>query len=455
MLLEYGTSAALFAGTNLPVVVRIGLIAVLTVVACASIGSLLVLRRMSLMGDAISHAVLPGLVLAFFFTGTLNGNVSIFGWFNLNVMLIGAFLVGLITTWLIQGLENLGGIAADSSMGVVFTSMFAMGVVLIKLLAADKVDLDVDCVLNGSLSMISLNTIDVFGYSLPDVSIMLAAVCAINITVLVVLWKELRLCAFDPHFAATNGFRPVLLHYLIMALTAMTAVAAFQAVGSILVIAMLIVPAATAQLLTDRMSRYVILSIVIGVIIAVSGVALGHYSPVLHEAEPAALIAVCAGCLFTLTVIGAPQYGLLFKFLHRSRQSLRIIGEDLLAMFYRLDELAPGRKLGTNEALQSVGGGWLARLALWRQMHKGFLEYRANGWELSPKGEQMAANLVRSHRLWEAWLVQYLGLPLDHVHDPAERMEHYIDPALQAELRREIGDRVEDPHGRKIPKDRH
>jgi manganese/zinc/iron transport system permease protein len=133
---------------------------------------------------------------------------------------------------------------------------------------------------------------------------------------------------------------------------------------------------------------------------------------------------------------------------------LRIIGEDLLAMFYRLDELAPGRKLGTNEAVQSVGGGWLARLALWRQMNKGFIEYRSDGWELSPKGEQTAANLVRSHRLWEAWLVQHLGLPLDHVHDPAERMEHYIDPQLQAELRREMGDRVEDPHGRKIPTDR-
>lgn len=454
MLPELVSFCTLLGAIDLPIVFRIGLVAVLTVVACASIGSLLVLRRMSLMGDAISHAVLPGLVLAFFLTGNLNGTISIFGWFDLNVMLIGAFAVGLLTTWLIQSLENLGGIAADSSMGVVFTTLFALGVVLIKVLFDGNVDLDVDCVLNGSLSIITLNTTELFGYNLPEISIMLGIVCAINLAVLVVLWKELRLCAFDPQFAATNGFRPRLLHYLIMALTAMTAVASFQAVGSILVIAMLIVPAATAQLLTDRMNRYVILSVVIAVIMALSGVSLGHYSNRLREAEPAALIAVSAGCIFALTVIFAPRYGLFFKFLHRSRQSLRIMGEDLLAMFYRLDELAPGRKLGTNEAVQSVGGGWLARVALWRQMNKGFIEYRADGWELSNKGEQTAANLVRSHRLWEAWLVQHLGLPLDHVHDPAERMEHYIDPQMQAELRREMGDRVEDPHGRKIPTDR-
>lgn len=451
MLPEFGSSFALLAALDLPVVFRIGLVAVLTVAACASIGSLLVLRRMSLMGDAISHAVLPGLVLAFFFTGNLNGTVSVFGWFDLNVMLIGAFAVGLLTTGLIQALENMGGIAADSSMGVVFTTLFAGGVVLLKAKTDGKVDLDVDCVLNGSLSIITLDTIELFGYEVPRAAIMLTTVLGINLAVLVVLWKELRLCAFDPQFAATNGFRPGLLHYLIMALTAMTAVAAFQAVGSILVIAMLIVPAATAQLLTDRMSRYVILAVVIAVVMALCGVALGHYSELLHKAEPAALIAVCAGCIFALTVIFAPTYGLFFKFLHRSRQSLRIIGEDLLAMFYRLDELAPGRRLGTNEAVQSVGGGWLARVALWRQMNKGFIEYRTDGWELSKKGELTAANLVRSHRLWEAWLVQHLGLPLDHVHDPAERMEHYIDPQLQAELSREMGDRVQDPHGRKIP----
>lgn len=454
MLLELGSSSGLLAAIDLPVVVRIGLVAVLTVAACASIGSLLVLRRMSLMGDAISHAVLPGLVLAFFFSGNLNGTISVFGWFDVNVMLIGAFAVGLLTTWLIQALENLGGIAADSSMGVVFTTLFASGIVLLKVFTGGKVDLDVDCVLNGSLSLIALDTTDVLGYNVPEIAVTLALVMVVNVAVLAVLWKELRLCAFDPQFAATNGFRPGLLHYLIMALTAMTAVAAFRAVGSILVIAMLIVPAATAQLLTDRMNRYVILSVVIAVVMALGGVSLGHYSPRLHEAEPAALIAVCAGFIFAFAVIFAPRYGLFFQFLHRSRQSLRIIGEDLLAMFYRLDELAPGRKLGTNEAVQSVGGGWLARFALWRQMNQGFIEYRVDGWELSKKGEQTAANLVRSHRLWEAWLVQHLGLPLDHVHDPAERMEHYIDPQLQAELSREIGDRAEDPHGRKIPTDR-
>ncbi|MGC4002765.1 MAG: metal ABC transporter permease [Pirellulales bacterium] len=322
------------------------IVAVATVVACALIGSMLVLRGMSMMGDAIAHAVLPGLVIAFLLTGRLDQNF----------MLIGAFAMGLLTTWMIQALRQYAEVAGDSAMGVVFTTLFALGVLLSRVKTSGGVDLDADCVLYGSLATIAIDAVPVFGFEWPTSATLLTIVVVINGATLALLWKELRLAAFDPPFAQALGFRPGLLHYLVMALTAVTAVAAFQAVGSILVIAMLIVPAATAHLLTDRLSRMVSLSVVFATLAACCGLGLNKTSILLH-AEPAALIAVCAGVIYLSAALFAPRYGLVGKQWERFRRATRIMGEDLLAMYFRLEELAPGRNLGTGETTQSLGGG--------------------------------------------------------------------------------------------------
>jgi manganese/zinc/iron transport system permease protein len=203
----------------------------LTNTACALLGCYLVLRRMSLLSDALAHAVLPGLVVAFVLAGSL----------NVGAMFAGAIVTALLTTFLTQALHRQGGVAADASMGVVFTSLFALGVVLIKRYG-QGVDLDVDCVLFGEIMYASLDTVSLGGREVPRALVTIGPVLCLNVLVIIVLWKELKLSSFDDGLATTMGFNAHVLHYLLMALVALTTVASFEQVGSILVIAMFIVP---------------------------------------------------------------------------------------------------------------------------------------------------------------------------------------------------------------------
>jgi manganese/zinc/iron transport system permease protein len=131
--------------------------------------------------------------------------------------------------------------------------------------------------------------------------------------------------------------------------------------------------------------------------------------------------------------------------------SLRVLRDDLLAMLYRVEELSSEKPLSPANALQAVGGGWLAQWGLAGLVRGGQIESRGDRLQLTDAGRDLARNLVRSHRLWETYLVEHLGLPLDHVHEPAHRVEHYIDEHLQRELQAEVDATAGDPHGRKIP----
>ncbi len=411
-------------------------IAALTNTACALLGCYLVLRRMSLLGDAISHAVLPGLVVAF----ALSGSV------NIIYMGVGALAVGMLTTVLIETLHRHGGVAEDASMGVVFTSLFALGVILIKRYG-HAVDLDADCVLNGVLEMVQINTVSVAGYEIPRAMVTIAPVLLLNALFIAVFWKELLISSFDPALAGTMGLRPGVIHYLLMALVALTTVASFEQVGSILVIAMLIVPPATAHLLTDRLGTMMGMSAAMAVAAAV----LGHAAAVHFNVNTAGAMSVIVGIFYLAAVFLSPRYGILSKLLHNLQISLRIVREDLLGMLYRVEELAVGQTLGPGEARQAVGGGLLADWALRSLVRRGDVKRDPTAVRLTDSGRRQATRLVRSHRLWEVYLVQKLGLPLDHVHEPATRMEHYIDERLQRRLAAEVDTTATDPHGREIP----
>jgi manganese/zinc/iron transport system permease protein len=381
--------------------------------------------------------VLPGLVVAFLFTGSL----------NIGGMIVGAFLVGLLTTFLTQALHRHGRVPADASMAVVFTSLFAIGVVLLRRYAGN-VDLDPDCVLQGQLTLMHQTRIELLGQSIPRAAVSIASVLVLNVLFIVALWKELKITSFDPGLATTMGLRSGLIHYLLMAMVAGTTVASFEAVGSILVIAMLIVPAATAHLLTDRLGR--MLWIAAGV--AALSAYLGFLGAMVNEnAEPAGLIAVAGGLLFFLAVVFSPRYGIVSTVWRNVQTTSRILREDILAMLYRLEELGITRPMDSQEAVAAVGGGLAGRLALWRLLGLGEVERSAGGLLLSDSGRRRAMQLVRSHRLWEAYLVEYLGLPLDHVHAPAERMEHYIGAGLQKKIAADLPQGAVDPHGREIP----
>jgi hypothetical protein len=232
-----------------------------------------------------------------------------------------------------------------------------------------------------------------------------------------------------------------------MAMVAITAVAAFEAVGSILVVAMLIVPGATAHLLTDRLSRMVWLALAA----AMAATILGYLFARAWDVEVAGAMSVASGLLFAAAVIGSPRYGVLSRLIHNVGTSLRILREDILAMLYRLEELGVHRPMTARDAVRGVGGGVLAHFAVRSLVRRKRVVRRADAIELTESGRLRAASLLRSHRLWEAFLVEYLGLPLDHVHAPAERMEHFIGQRMQKQLAEELTDSAVDPHGREIP----
>jgi manganese/zinc/iron transport system permease protein len=421
------------AGLTLSVDAWIVLTGAVTNVACAVIGCFLVLRRMSLMGDAISHAVLPGLVVAFLFSGTL----------NIVPLFLGAAAVGLLTTFLTQSLHQYARVPSDASMGVVFTSLFALGVVLVKKYVSG-LHFDVACVYEGALEYVPFAE-PVFG--LPRPLFTTLVVLVLNLVVLALLWKELKVSSFDESLASTMGFSATAMHYLLMMLVAVTTVASFEAVGSILVVAMLIVPAATAQLLCDRLGTMVFLAAVTGVLAAVLGYLAGSW----FDTNYAGMMAVAAGGLYGLAVLLSPRYGLISGLARNVRLSLKVLRDDLLGMLYRVEELSREKPLSPAKARQAVGGGWLARWGLAGLVRGGQIETFDDRLHLTDAGREAARNLVRSHRLWETYLVEHLGMPLDHVHEPAHRVEHFIDERLRQEIQAEVDTTAGDPHGREIP----
>ncbi len=229
-------------------------------VASALLGNFLVLRRLSMLGDAVSHAILPGLAVAFFIS---NSRSSL-------PMFIGAVVVGVLTALFTEWIRGVGKVDEGASMGVVFTSLFAIGLIMI-VQAADRVDLDAGCVLYGAIELTPLDRVWLFGFQIPRAVVVLAGVTILNSLFVLVFFKELKLCSFDPALATSMGFSAGLMHYALMVLVAITAVASFESVGNILVVAMFIVPPATAYLLTDRLGLMIGLSTGIAAIGAITG----------------------------------------------------------------------------------------------------------------------------------------------------------------------------------------
>jgi ABC-type Mn2+/Zn2+ transport system permease subunit len=413
---------------------------VLASVPCAILGCYLVLRQLSLLGDAISHAVLPGIALGFLLSGQLIGPAIV----------MGAMVVGILTAVLTQLLSKLGKVPEDASLGVVFTSLFAAGVLLITHAASD-VDLDAGCVLYGLIELAPLESTPIGGIEVPRSFWGLGLVALATLGFVTVLWKELLLVSFDAPLATAVGINATVIHYALMAMVAGVTVAAFEAVGSILVVAMLIVPAATAHLLSDRLLRMMLAASGVAVLCS----ALGYRGAVALNSSVAGMMAVVAGTLFAVAVILAPNQGMLAQAMTRLRLSLRIAREDTLARLYRDEEHAPGPPLPTGHgapAAFSIATRWVEVLALGQLRRGEFVSVSETGaLALTDRGRAEARELVRAHRLWESYLSTHFDLPPDHLHDPAERLEHFIGPGLRAELAADLQAPDADPHGRSIP----
>ncbi|WP_166819839.1 metal ABC transporter permease [Thalassoroseus pseudoceratinae] len=417
---------------------------ILSAVSAALLGNFLVLRRMCMLGDAISHAILPGLAGAFFLSGSRNSGV----------MFIGAVLVGVLTAFFTEWIRKSGRVDEGASMGVVFTSLFAIGLIMI-VQAADQVDLDAHCVLYGALELTPLDTVQIFNLDVPRAALILGFIALVDTLFVTLFYKELKLSSFDPSLATTAGFSASLMHYLLMTLVAVTAVASFESVGNILVVAMFVVPPATAYLLTDRLQIMIFLS----VILAIASASFGHLLAIIVPAwfgyastTTAGMMATTSGLFLGLAVLFAPRHGVLVKVFRHQLLSFQILADDIVGVLYRLHEKEPCEWVHRDDLVNmlfaknlqlQVALKWLS---IRQQIKVNDQEYR-----LTPAGETRARELVRSHRLWEQYLVSHAGLEHEKIHDKAEQFEHFTSRQLRAQLDEATGLPDVDPHGRPIP----
>lgn len=297
--------------------------AVLVAANCASIGAFLVLRKMAMMSDAISHAVLLGIVIAVFAVG---GRETV-------PVIVGGVLSGILTVSLVELLYRTGRLKKDSSIGIVFPFLFAIGVILVT--QAGNVHIDAQHVLYGSIEFVPFDTLYVDEINIGSKSLWVLGVLTIaNISFIVILYKELKISTFDASLAVGVGLMPVFVHYLLMIMVATTAVVAFESVGAILVIAFFIVPAAAAYLLTDRLSHMIILSVGLGIVSAVTG----YLFAILADVSIAGSMATMAGVVFGLVWVFAPNRGLISRWRRISKQRFEIdVGIMLTHMNNRLE----------------------------------------------------------------------------------------------------------------------
>jgi len=416
-------------------------------VSCALVGNFLVVRRMSLMGDAISHAVLPGIAIAFLVGGSRHPVP----------MFIGAVIAGLGTAFFTEWIHRNGKVEESSAMGVVFTTLFAVGLIMI-VQVADSVDLDPGCVLYGAIELSPLDTLSVAGMTLPRSLVIGILVLLVNAMIILLLYKEFKITAFDPEAATALGIPARKMYYLLMAMVAVTAVASFESVGSIMVIAMLIVPAAAAQFIAVRLGRVILWSLLFAALSAFGGHVAAITIPSWFgfiDTSTSGSMAVFTGLIFTSCFLFAPQRGLLSRIHARSSLRQRIAREDVLGSLFRWQENNPAATIGPDVTvlsshLDQAGMNLLQNIN--RLRHDKLIKPGGNSdIRFTEEGYRQAAEIIRDHRLWESFLHDEVKLPADHVHATSEKLEHVTDDSIRRNLQKAVAGTTVDPHGKNIP----
>jgi len=398
----------------------------------ALVGCFTMLRNRSLLGDAVAHAVLPGICLSFMITGSKNP----IG------LLIGSFITGWLSLITIDYLSKRTKLKEDAVIAATLSVFFGIGIVMLTFIqqSGNASQSGLDKYLFGQAASLVGQDLWIF-----------ASVAVLLIVTVIVFFKEFKLISFDANLAAASGLPVFKLEVLLTSLTVMAVVVGIQAVGVVLMAAMLITPAAAARFFTDKLPVMMLLAAIFGAIAGFGGSFISYTYPSMPTGPWIVLvISFIAFSAFFL----APRKGVLF-ILWKQRQNQRtILHENVLKLMYHL-----------GEASGSFANGYtVAQMLAHRPMDKSQLENAlvqlrrsfqvkkiGEQWYFTKNGESRGKRVVKLHRLWEMYLSQYLNLPADHIHDDAETMEHIITPQIEEWLEKQLNYPNSDPHGEKIP----
>lgn len=408
---------------------------ILVGVSATVIGLHLVLRKESLLGDGISHAVLPGIALGYIIT---QSRESI-------VLLIGAVVMGIITAVLTEYIAHNRKIDESASLGVVFSGLFALGLLLMASIAS-TVDLDPSCVLFGAVELTPLDTFTIMKYEIPRAVVFNGTVLLLNIAVFCVIYKKLNTSVFDPSFAKTIGIKVSFIRYVHIILVAITTVVAFESVGSILILTLLVVPQVIGLLLSHKM-RFVLFFSIIAVI---SASVLGHIGAVvipsmvgLRDTNTVGSISVVLGMMLFLAVLFSPQ-GIVPKQLHLFIHQYGIAKDDILKSLFH----SHIQKLSVKNIRELVAPSLLTgRINMFAMviakrylLLKRCIEYTNGEFFCTEIGKGYAQNIQTTHRRWEDYLYQNIDIHPERIHNVAEQMEHIKTKSILSHLKEEASD---------------
>lgn len=399
-----------------------------------TLGCFTFLRKRALLGDALAHAALPGVCLAFMATGSKHPLV----------LLAGASLTGALGAGAVDQIVRRSRIKEDAALALTLSVFFGFGIVLLTRIQK-----------SGAAAQAGLDKF-LFGQAaslVPADLWLLGGVTVVLLAGVALAFKEFKLVAFDPVFAGTLGWPVARLDLLLSAMTVVSVTVGLQLVGVVLMAAMLVTPAAAARYWTDRLPRMIVLAATIG---AVSG-AIGTWISVLAPRMPTGpWIVVAATALFTVSLLAAPRRGVLGRVLRQNRLRRRTADENALKTLFQAGEsdASHTRAIAAESVARRRGlrPGELNR-TLGRLDRAGFVTIGRDGVRLTDAGIDRARRVVRLHRLWEVYLTERLHLAADHVHEDAEHIEHILTPELEAELEAILARPAFDPHSKPIPYD--
>lgn len=417
-----------FSDPNVQFVV-IGMI--LLGIGTATIGTFAFLRKRALTGDAIAHSVLPGVCLAF----------MIFDTRNLWVLLCGAFVTGWLSIIFVDLITKKTKLKPDTAIGLTLSVFFGVGILLLTFIQQ-----------SGNASQSGLNNF-LFGkaaaMSTDDIRTM-AVVSLFIIIVVIVFFKEFRLLSFDPDYAKSTGLPVNFLQLTLTTLTVLAVAAGIQAVGVVLMAALLITPPAAAKYWTDKLGKMILLSILFAVMGSVTGAYVSYAN---NKMPTGPWIVTMTSIIAVLSILFAPKKGVIPKMIIRKKYQNKMLRENILKELYHLEEKNPGKKsftlsdIATEREMKASNYAFGLRMLL----RKDLVVKINDAYYLTEKGLEEGKRITRIHRLWEMYLTEKLNIASDHVHDDAEAIEHIITPEIEKRLIELLDKPEKDPHEKIIP----
>lgn len=405
---------------------------ILLAVSAAMVGTFAFLRKRSLIGDALAHAALPGVMMAFLLFQTRDPVI----------MFLGALVSSFIGFYIIDWLPKNTKIKPDGALAITLSFFFALGIMLLSYIQGMNIEnkSGLDKILFGQAAAMTEDDIQ-----------LLLSVTILVLAVIMILFHKFRVIAFNLDYARTIGINVKLFEFILALLIVMSVVVGLQIVGVVLMAAVLLTPVAAARLWSDKLNHILVLAATMGALSAIISTHISYLGPAMPTGP---WMVVSMASLFFLSFLFAPEKGLLKRYLEQRTLRQKVVEENILRTLYKLWERTDFEQTCFNMAdIQSLRSIQASRLkaALKLLCRKALITESANGFDLTEHGQKMATQLTRRHRLWERYLSEQVDLTPEQVHSQAEWVEHILTPEQEKLLEAELDESRIDPHGKSIP----